>query len=270
VHQTINYTAYSFIRATVEAGLLPNRALICWRLSNEGSSMVGAARQVLHVGCGAYTSEKLHAAFRDDNWHEVRLDINAAVHPDIVATITDMAPVADGCVDAVFSSHNLEHLYPHEVPVALREFKRVLKPTGFALITLPDLQEVARLVATGKLDEPVYMSPLGPIAPLDILYGYRPDLAAGNMFMAHHTGFTSQMLVNALIGAGFVAATVQRVPPTFSLWAIAFPTTPTEQRLKEAQYQMLPLNAALLEVERAGDGGNPLGDEPSTPISHRG
>jgi SAM-dependent methyltransferase len=211
--------------------------------------MVVAAKQVLHVGCGTYAPEKLHAVFKSDDWHEVRLDINAAVQPDIVASITDMAPIADGCVDAVFSSHNLEHLYPHEVPLALKEFRRVLKPTGFALITLPDLQEVARLVTMGALDEPIYMSALGPVAPLDVLYGYRPDLAAGNMFMAHHTGFTSQMLMSTLIGAGFAAATVQRVPPSFSLWAIAFPSIPSEERLKEAQRQMLPLHAALLDVD---------------------
>jgi SAM-dependent methyltransferase len=210
--------------------------------------MVEAAKQVLHVGCGAYAPEKLHAVFRNNDWHEVRLDIDDTVQPDIVASTTDMAPVADGCVDAVFSSHNLEHLYPHDVLLALKEFKRVLKPTGFALITLPDLQEVARLVAMGRLAEPAYMSALGPIAPLDILYGYRPDLAAGNLFMAHHTGFTSQTLMNALTDTGFAVATVQRVPSSFSLWAIAFPAIPTELRLKEAQCQMLPLHAALLGV----------------------
>jgi SAM-dependent methyltransferase len=209
--------------------------------------MVKAANQVLHVGCGAYAPEKLHPVFRKDDWHEVRLDIDHTVQPDIVASMTDMAPVADGSVDAVFSSHNLEHLYPNDVQVALKEFQRVLKSTGFALITLPDLQEVARLVATGNLAEPAYMSALGPIAPLDILYGYRPALAAGNLFMAHHTGFTGQMLMNALTDAGFAAVTVQRVPSSFSLWAIAFSTVPTDQRLEEAQQQMFPLHAALLD-----------------------
>jgi SAM-dependent methyltransferase len=210
--------------------------------------MVSAAKQVLHVGCGAYAPEKLHAVFRNGSWQEVRLDIDDAVRPDIVASITDMAPVADCGVDAVFSSHNLEHLYPHDVPVALREFRRVLKPEGFVLITVPDLQEVARLVSMDRLAEPAYMSGLGPIAPLDILYGHRPNLAAGNLFMAHHTGFTGRTLMNELMGAGFVVATVQRVPSSFSLWAIAFPTLPSDQRLSQAQLQMLPLQAAPLEA----------------------
>ena len=206
---------------------------------------------VLHVGCGAYAPEKLHDVFRNENWHELRLDIDEAVRPDIVASITDMAPIGDAAIDAVFSSHNLEHLYAHEVVLALREFRRVLKPGGFALITMPDLQEVARLVADGHLTEPAYQSPLGPIAPLDILYGHRPALAQGNVFMAHHTGFTSRMLMDACAEAGFAASTVQRVPSAFSLWAIAFATAPSEQQLHDAQCRMFPLHAVLLALNGA-------------------
>ena len=206
---------------------------------------MAAVKRVLHVGCGAYAPGKRHAFFQTGEWQEVRLDIDPDVLPDFVASMTDMAPVSDNSVDAVFSAHNLEHLYPHEVPVALQEFRRVLKPSGFALMTMPDLQEVARLVATGQLTEPAYESPMGPIAPLDILFGYRPSLAQGNLFMAHHTGFTSQMLMSVLADAGFAACTVQRIPSSFSLWAIAFPTPPTDEHLKEAQRHMLPLHAAL-------------------------
>ena len=36
--------------------------------------------------------------------------------------MTDMSMVDSAAVDAVWSSHNLEHLYAHEVPVALGEF----------------------------------------------------------------------------------------------------------------------------------------------------
>lgn len=206
-------------------------------------------KKVLHVGCGDYAWEKLHPAFRTPEWQELRLDIDPGVQPDIVASITDIAPVADGDFDAVFSSHNIEHLYPHEVQTALQEFHRVLKPTGVALVTMPDLQEVGRLIATGQLAEPAYMSSLGPISPLDILFGFRPALAAGNLFMAHHTGFTSSTLMAALSKAGFAAVSVQRVPSTFSLWAIAFPTVPSERHLLDMQNQMFPLHAALRRPE---------------------
>jgi SAM-dependent methyltransferase len=194
---------------------------------------------VLHVGCGAYNRAKLPPVF-DVGWHEIRLDIDPDVHPDFVANITDMRAIADSAADAVYSSHNIEHLYPHEVSLALREMRRVLKPNGFVLIKLPDLQEVARHVAEGGLEQPLYESPMGPIAPLDILFGHRPSLESGNAFMAHRTGFTSETLGSALIKAGFAAAVVQRDAPSFCLTAIAFRSMPDETRINWAQARMLP------------------------------
>jgi predicted SAM-dependent methyltransferase len=100
-------------------------------------------------------------------WREIRLDIDPVVAPDIVAAITNMEDVATESVDAVWSSHSLEHLFPHEVPLALQEFARILKPGGFVLITLPDIEEVAKHIAGGNLEDPLYVSPAGPISPID-------------------------------------------------------------------------------------------------------
>jgi SAM-dependent methyltransferase len=195
---------------------------------------------VLHVGCGFFAREKLPPLFRRPGWQEIRLDIDPEVQPDFVASLTDMHVIPDSAVDAVYSSHNVEHLYPHDVVPALREMRRVLKPDGFAFIKLPDLQEVARYVAEGKLEDPLYLSPVGPIAPLDILYGHRPSLAGGNLFMAHRTGFTAETLGAALIKAGFVAVLLQRDPSQFSLDAIAWRIMPDAERLAAAQARILP------------------------------
>lgn len=174
---------------------------------------------VLHVGCGVADPAKLPADFFPaDKWREIRYDIDPNVTPDIIGTITDMAPVATASMDAVWSSHNVEHLYPHEVPIALAEFRRVLKPGAFALITLPDLQQVAELVAQGKLEEAAYMSPAGPISPIDMLYGWRRPMAAGNLYMAHRTGFVQSSLKSAMGAAGFVGTEVIR-DGQFGLWA---------------------------------------------------
>ena len=76
------------------------------------------ARRVLHVGCGPSDPAKLPAAFFPaGEWQELRLDIDPGVAPDIVASITDMAVVATGSVQAIWSAHNLEHLAAHEVPL---------------------------------------------------------------------------------------------------------------------------------------------------------
>src|SRR5262249_47536413 len=154
-------------------------------------------------GCGPLRKDRTTPAFDNAAWAEVRLDIDPDARPDIVASMTDMTPVASGSMDALYSSHNIEHLYPAEVTTALKEFARVLKPDGFAVITCPDLQAVAEVVARGDLLSPLYDSPSGPISPLDVLYGWRPALARGNYFMAHRTGFTQAVLTMLLREAGF-------------------------------------------------------------------
>jgi predicted SAM-dependent methyltransferase len=175
----------------------------------------------LHVGCGGKHKDKTTRGFNTPEWGELRLDIDGNVNPDILGTMTDMAAVADASVDAIFSSHNIEHLYPHEVPVALKEFRRVLKPDGYAVITCPDLQTVSALIADDKLTEPAYTSPAGPIAPLDILYGLRTALARGNLFMAHRCGFTQKVLAGTLQAAGFGSIVSKRREKAFELWALA-------------------------------------------------
>jgi ubiquinone/menaquinone biosynthesis C-methylase UbiE len=174
----------------------------------------------LHVGCGPKRKDRTTSGFAE--WLELRFDIDESVEPDLVGTMTDMSSVSTESVDAVFSSHNIEHLYPHEVPVALSEFLRVLKPEGFAVITCPDLQSVCALVAEDKLTEPAYTSPAGPITPLDILYGYHPSLAKGNLYMAHRCGFTEKVLTATLQSSGFKrVASLKRGAPYFDLWALA-------------------------------------------------
>ncbi len=175
---------------------------------------------VLHVGCGRYSPASLHLAFRTPEWQEVRFDIDPDVQPDIIGTLTDMEAVDSSSVNAIWSSHNIEHLYPHEVPIALGECYRALKPGGLALITLPDIQKVAEYVAAGKLEIPLYNSPAGEITALDILYGLGTSIANGNYYMAHRTGFTAETFTNKLMDAGFVDVVVCR--EDLNLWAKAY------------------------------------------------
>ena len=195
----------------------------------------------LHVGCGQKRKDRTTAAFNTAAWQELRLDIDQRVNPDIVGSMTDMSGVSDASVDAVFSSHNIEHLYPYEVPVALAEFRRVLKPEGFLVITCPDLQSVCALVADDKLTEAAYQSPAGPIAPLDILYGHRPALAQGNHFMAHRCGFTQRVLQATLQASGFVGIALRRrAHPAYDLWAIATPQPCSEDALRQLALAHFP------------------------------
>ncbi len=176
-------------------------------------------RTVLNVGSGPANPLKLHAAFRREGWREVRLDIDPAVNPDILGSTADMRGfLADGSVDAVWSSHNIEHLAAHEVPGALAEMVRVLKDGGFALITCPDVEAVAAMIVEKGLDAIAYQSPAGPVTPLDMLWGHGASVAAGHAHMAHRTGFTVQRLARLALAAGF--AEVRLAKGVLDLWAL--------------------------------------------------
>ena len=185
----------------------------------------------LHVGCGQKRKDRTTKAL--SYWNELRFDIDETVKPDLVGTMTDMSSVSTESVDAVFSSHNIEHLYPHEVPLALAEFLRVLKSDGIAVITCPDLKSVCALIAEDKLTEAAYTSPAGPIAPIDILYGLRTSMAQGNLYMAHRCGFTQKVLTATLRSSGFKSvATAARGYPYFDLWAVASKEELSDDQIK--------------------------------------
>ncbi len=201
------------------------------------------SKTLLHVGCGPKRIGQTSPYFEAEHWQEIRLDIDPAVQPDVIGSLTDMSAIQDAQVDAVFSSHNIEHLYPHEVPVALKEMHRVLKEDGVLVVTCPDLQSVARLVAEDKLLEPAYQSPAGPIAPLDILYGHRAAMAAGNLFMAHRCGFTRKALMGVLQQAGFASVIALVRPNVFDLWAVACKAPQEEAVMRDLlvkQFQAKP------------------------------
>ena len=193
----------------------------------------------LHVGCGPQNKKNLKG-FQSEDWKEIRFDIDKNVSPDIIGTLTDMSKVENQSVDAIYSSHNIEHLFPHEVPTALTEFYRVLKPTGFVVITCPDLISVCQAVVKDRLLEPLYQSPAGPISPIDILYGHRGFIAQGNIFMAHKCGFTHTVLCNSFYEAGFMKTFGGTRPDAFDLWLIAFKSDVTDEEIKKQATFFLP------------------------------
>ena len=194
-------------------------------------------KNFLHVGCGKKNKSDLNG-FNTDNWNEIRFDIDENVDPDIVGTLTDMNSVETASVDAIYSSHNIEHLYPHEVPMALNEFNRVLKDDGIVVLECPDLQQVCEAVVNDKLLEPSYESPSGPISPIDMLFGYRPSLAKGNHYMAHKCGFTYSVLNQAFLQAGFKANFGGKL--VWDLWIVSFKQLLTEEEIKKIAEPFYP------------------------------
>lgn len=154
-------------------------------------------KRLLHVGCGGDAKPEWATEYT-----ETRLDIDGSHNPHIVASMTDMGDIGE--FDAVYCSHALEHLFPHEVVTALSEFRRVLNPEGFAMVLVPDLEDV-------KATEDVILdAPCGPITGLDMIYGKR-DVLADRPYMAHKTGFVKDTLKKAFDAAGFSKVAANRL-----------------------------------------------------------
>ena len=151
-----------------------------------------------------------------------------------------MSDVPSLSIDAIYSSHNIEHLYPHEVMPALKEFYRVLRDDGFVVLTCPDLQTVCEAVVNDKLLGPLYVEAAGPISPIDILYGHREYMAKGNLFMAHRCGFTASALDSVFLEAGFVARALMRRPEAFDLWIVAFKKNLGENESRNIALKYIP------------------------------
>ena len=165
---------------------------------------------VVNVGSGPPGSLPRSAFFHD--WHQVRIDIEESAKPDIVADIADLSTLEDDMADAVWCSHSLEHLYPHQVVSALGEFHRILNDDGFAVALVPDIQAVAEMMGTDRFHEVVYDSPAGPVTAHDMVYGFAPAIAAGYHSMAHRCGFTPSILVNFLDQTPFGEYAIRRLP----------------------------------------------------------
>ena len=190
-------------------------------------------KTLLNVGCGWENISKIKG-FDQDDWKEIRLDINNAVKPDVVGTITDMSLIETGSVDAVYSSYNLDHIYPHEVPIALKEFYRVLNEDGIAIVKCPDIQTVCELIAQDKLLELLYESPIGPIYPIDVIYGNRWQIQNGNEYMTKKVGFTYSALDASFAEAGFKARCGGRMPARGGeLNIVAFKQKKSEEEIKK-------------------------------------
>ena len=159
-------------------------------VSKNGSSL-------LHVGCGGGPLPELFREF-----DETRLDINPACNPDIVASMLDMGDI--GAFDVLLCQHAIEHLYPYQIGKALNEFKRVLNDGGYAVVLVPDLEDVS------PTDEVILETEAGPVTGADMYFGLQHALEE-NPFMAHHTGFVQSTLHKAMIEAGFKAVEVKRI-----------------------------------------------------------
>jgi len=196
-------------------------------------------RVVVNVGCGPPNGGSLPDFFND--WRRLRVDVDVSVQPDIVADLTDLSPIADGSVHAVWASHCIEHLYEYQVPTALKEFRRVLRDDGFVCILVPDLQVVASYVAADRLHETLYESAAGPVTPHDILFGFGAAIANGRPSMAHRCGFTPSMLMSVFKELPFGEVVLRRRTAQLELVAVARVTATPDNEDRQSLIDALGL-----------------------------
>lgn len=69
---------------------------------------------------------------------------------DMVRLDAHKLPYADNSVEAIYSSHTLQHLYLGEAELVLSECARVLQPGGIVRLALPDVEHFARQLLDGE------------------------------------------------------------------------------------------------------------------------
>jgi predicted SAM-dependent methyltransferase len=136
----------------------------------------------------------LGGAVRAPGW--IGADVQPGPAVDVVAHACAL-PFADGVFDELYASHVLEHLgYWGELPAALAEARRVLRPGGLLRVSVPDLDVLARLlIAPGRtLPERFHV--------MRMMFGGQMDAHDW-----HRVGLTWDILGDYLARAGFAAVT---------------------------------------------------------------
>lgn len=110
---------------------------------------------------------------------------------DIKADVRSI-PIPDASADEIILIHVLEHLWRWDVPAAMTEWLRILKPGGRIALELPDVVKCARnLIAN-------------PGKPRLGILGMFGDPAYGDPLMMHKWGWTEREVKECLAAAGFV------------------------------------------------------------------
>lgn len=128
----------------------------------------------------------------------------------------DIFPIESNSVDAVYTSHTLEHIYADAVPRVFLEINRILKQGGLFRIVVPDIDVAVKLYTSQQYDalrnisdEVAYKQAQLPDFPICILsswfYTYKHD--DGPPFKRYEGGhtmaFNFDLLEYYMVNAGF-------------------------------------------------------------------
>lgn len=127
----------------------------------------------------------------------INVDILEERNPDIVCDVSKLDFAKDNEYDLVRASHVLEHFGFEEISQVLAEWRRVLRPGGYLVISVPNYRALCWCVILKpsrlELEEHIYKNGwINGIFALDLPPPFR-----------HKTVFTYRSLVNLLNRSGF-------------------------------------------------------------------
>jgi len=91
----------------------------------------------IHLGCGLRRLPGF-----------VHVDPDEATQPDHIGSAKHV-PLDDDSADLIYFAHGLEHVPKADVPAAVAEFRRVLRPGGTLRLSVPDFAVLVELYFDG-------------------------------------------------------------------------------------------------------------------------
>lgn len=157
-------------------------------MSDEAASSPATARPLpdplprkLNVGCGW----DIRAGW-------LNVDLHSVHNPDLVADVADLPMLPDAAFDEILAQDVIEHLPRAKVPMALREWARLLAPGGVLRLRVPSLTHTAAMLLL-----PEWRSLPAAEQIFQMVYGtqaYPGDF--------HQSGFTFRTIAARLADAG--------------------------------------------------------------------
>ena len=128
-------------------------------------------------------------------------------------------PFEKHSVDHILCSHFLEHVYPNEVDIILKDYLRVLKPSGTLHVILPDIeyqvQQYLKNKQEGNLsaaDEFIFNTFLSKESSIKTIKMKLLDLTSKSSGLSHHWMYDKESMSQILINANFTILPINNTP----------------------------------------------------------
>lgn len=185
----------------------------------------------LHLGCGPYNTPQGWINL-DGSWNAwltkhpfirktlalLRImpikQLNIKWNPDIIIhDVRKTLPFPDNSMNAIYSSHLLEHLHLENAKALLKECYRVLKPNGVLRIVVPDLKDIVLKYLEESNSSSIVIRECAANNLNKRLNSYPPGLPKKNLFYkiytwtknyhTHKWQYDSYSLQKYLVNTGF-------------------------------------------------------------------